>query len=136
MAPQGPSAGPPAGPPEAKRPRWDAGLEPAELGRAKAELAAAFRVLAGFRLNEGIFNHLSCRVPGRKDLFMTNRFGVLWSEMTPDDLLVVAEDRGEISIVCGEGRLEVRRKRRARGGCRDRRRGQVRARHVSSRHHH
>ena len=75
MAPQGPSAGPSAGPPEAKRPRWDAGLEAAELGRAKAELAAAFRVLAGCKLNEGIFNHLSCRVPGRKDLFMTNRCG-------------------------------------------------------------
>jgi len=71
---------------------------------AKRELAAAFRAAAFYGYNEGIDNHLSLAVPGHDDLFLLNRYGPHWSEITPADILLIDL---EGSVVDGDGDWEV-----------------------------
>jgi ribulose-5-phosphate 4-epimerase/fuculose-1-phosphate aldolase len=73
------------------------------IRQAKVDLAAAFRAAALHGFNEGIDNHFSLAVPGRADLFMLNRFGPHWSEITTDDILTLDLDG---NVVDGEGELE------------------------------
>jgi ribulose-5-phosphate 4-epimerase/fuculose-1-phosphate aldolase len=74
------------------------------ISRAKHDLAAAFRAAAMHGFNEGIDNHFSLAVPGRTDLFLLNRFGPHWSEMTSDDIITVDFDG---NVVDGHGHWEV-----------------------------
>jgi ribulose-5-phosphate 4-epimerase/fuculose-1-phosphate aldolase len=71
---------------------------------AKRELAAAFRAAAFYGYNEGIDNHFSLALPGHDDLFLLNRYGPHWSEITEDDILTIdLEGR----VVDGEGEWET-----------------------------
>lgn len=71
---------------------------------AKRELAAAFRAAAYHGFNEGIDNHFSFALPGHDDLFLLNRYGPHWSEITEDDILTIdLEGR----VVDGEGEWET-----------------------------
>jgi ribulose-5-phosphate 4-epimerase/fuculose-1-phosphate aldolase len=71
---------------------------------AKRELAAAFRAAAYFGFNEGIDNHFSLAVPGHNDLFLLNRYGPHWGEITEHDILTIdLEGR----VVDGEGEWET-----------------------------
>lgn len=74
------------------------------VAQAREDLAAAFRIAAAHGLHEGIDNHLSLAVPGRDDLFLLNRYGPHWSEITADDILTVDLDG---NVVDGHGRWEV-----------------------------
>jgi ribulose-5-phosphate 4-epimerase/fuculose-1-phosphate aldolase len=74
------------------------------VARSRAELALALRAAAFHGFNEGIDNHFSMAVPGRDDLFLLNRFGPHWSEVTPDDILVI-DFHG--NVVLGDGEWEV-----------------------------
>ncbi len=56
---------------------------------ARLDLAAALRWASRFGLGEGICNHFSLEVPGRKGHFLINPQGLHWSEVTPADLVVV-----------------------------------------------
>jgi ribulose-5-phosphate 4-epimerase/fuculose-1-phosphate aldolase len=76
----------------------------AKLDTARLDLATAFRAAARNGLHEGIDNHLSFAVPGSDDLFMLNRFGVHWSEMTPADILVIDFDG---NVIDGDGDWEI-----------------------------
>jgi ribulose-5-phosphate 4-epimerase/fuculose-1-phosphate aldolase len=71
---------------------------------AKNELAAAFRAAAYYGFNEGIDNHFSLAVPGHDDLFLLNRYGPHWSEITADDILTIDFDG---RVVDGEGEWET-----------------------------
>ena len=79
------------------------GVDREVVRRAKVDLAAAFRAAALYGFNEGIDNHLSLAVPGRDDLFLLNRYGPHWSEITAEDILVLDL---EGNVVEGEGELE------------------------------
>jgi ribulose-5-phosphate 4-epimerase/fuculose-1-phosphate aldolase len=71
---------------------------------AKRELAAAFRAAAFYGFNEGIDNHFSLALPGHDDLFLLNRYGPHWSEITENDILTIdLEGR----VVDGEGEWEI-----------------------------
>jgi ribulose-5-phosphate 4-epimerase/fuculose-1-phosphate aldolase len=71
---------------------------------AKRDLAAAFRAAAYHGFNEGIDNHFSLAVPGHDDLFLLNRYGPHWSEITEHDILTIdLEGR----VVDGEGEWET-----------------------------
>lgn len=59
----------------------------AECRELKVKLAAAFRILARRRLDDGIAGHISVRVPGTRDQFWVNPLGLLFEEITADDLL-------------------------------------------------
>lgn len=61
----------------------------------KFKLAAAYRMLADRGLDEGVAGHISLRVPGAPDHFWVNPFGVLFEEITADQLVIVNE-KGQI----------------------------------------
>ena len=59
---------------------------------ARIDLTAALRLAARMALNEGVCNHFSMEVPGAPDKFLINPQGFHWSELTPDDLMVIDEN--------------------------------------------
>lgn len=58
----------------------------------RRELAALYRVLEHLRMSDLIFTHISVRLPGGEDHFLINRYGVMFREMTPSDLVKVDLD--------------------------------------------
>ena len=73
-----------------------------ETWRARCELAAAYQACDALGFNEGVCNHLTCVVPGRRDAFLCAPYGLAWSEASADNLVVV-DERGTIL----EGRGEI-----------------------------
>src|SRR5690349_3789051 len=65
--------------------------EPTEA-RVRDELAALYRLVAHFRMTDLIDTHISARVPGTKHHFLINRYGVLFHEMRPQDLVKIDLD--------------------------------------------
>lgn len=68
------------------------------------DLATAFRVAAAMELNEGICNHFSVVVEGEAERYLINPYGVHWSEMRPDHLLLID---GDGQVIEGEGEVEA-----------------------------
>ena len=74
------------------------------VGRAaRVDLAAAFRLTVRMDMHEGVCNHLSLMLPGTRDRFLLNRFGLHWSEVTASNLLTLDASG---SILEGEGDFE------------------------------
>jgi ribulose-5-phosphate 4-epimerase/fuculose-1-phosphate aldolase len=71
--------------------------------RMRVELAAAHRIAHHHGLSEGIFNHLTCAVPGKTDRYLQIPFGLHWSEITASCFLEVSY---EGKILKGEGEAE------------------------------
>jgi ribulose-5-phosphate 4-epimerase/fuculose-1-phosphate aldolase len=69
--------------------------EAPEARRERVKLAAAYRLIARFGLDAGITGHISLRVPGAPDHFWVNPFGLLFSEVTADNLVLI-NHKGEI----------------------------------------
>src|SRR5207244_13188503 len=73
--------------------------------QALVALAAAHRLAVMHGLNEGIFNHLTFRVPGGESYYQIP-FGLHWSEVTASCFMEVGYDgklragRGEIEQSC------------------------------------
>jgi ribulose-5-phosphate 4-epimerase/fuculose-1-phosphate aldolase len=72
------------------------------ITEAKLDLSCALRAAAHFGLGEGVCNHFSLAVPGRPGEFLTNPQGLHWSEIGPDDLVIIDADGRRIA-----GRHEV-----------------------------
>ncbi len=72
--------------------------------KLRIDLAAAFRMAAHFDLNEGICNHFSVVLPGAEAQYLINPYGVHWSEMRPDDLLLLDSDG---KVIRGSGEVEA-----------------------------
>jgi ribulose-5-phosphate 4-epimerase/fuculose-1-phosphate aldolase len=74
--------------------------------QARVDLAAAHRLAVMHGLNEGIFNHLTLRVPGKNDRYLQIPFGTYWSEVTASCFMEVGYDgtrlvgSGEIEDTC------------------------------------
>mmetsp|Transcript_10231 Transcript_10231/g.33786 ORF Transcript_10231/g.33786 Transcript_10231/m.33786 type:complete len:285 (+) Transcript_10231:755-1609(+) len=62
------------------------------LQAARVDLAACYRLLDQLGLNEGVDNHLTVMVPGTTDRFLCIAYGVLWSEVTASNLLLLDQD--------------------------------------------
>lgn len=58
----------------------------------RCELAALYRLLARFRMTDVIYTHISARLPGKDDVFLINRYGVLFHEMRASDLVRIDVD--------------------------------------------
>ncbi|XWN31740.1 MAG: aldolase [Devosia sp.] len=71
---------------------------------AREDLATAFRVAAAMDLNEGICNHFSLAMPGDEERYLINPYGVHWSEMRPDHLLLID---GDGQVIEGDGEVEA-----------------------------
>lgn len=74
---------------------------PSELRR---ELAAAFRLAEKFGYSEGICNHFSVVVPGPDERYLINPYGLHWSEMRPEHLLMID---GDGQVIEGDGEVEA-----------------------------
>src|SRR5262252_2548045 len=75
----------------------------AKQWQARVDLAAAHRLAVMHGYHEGIFNHLTLRVPGYNDRYYQIPFGLHWSEVTASCLMEVSYD-GE--VLSGEGEVE------------------------------
>lgn len=71
--------------------------------QARIDLAAAHRLAVMQGLNEGIFNHLTLRVPGKPGRYYQIPFGLHWSEVTASCFMEVSYE-GERLV--GEGEIE------------------------------
>ncbi|AOV16319.1 hypothetical protein BJI67_03855 [Acidihalobacter aeolianus] len=69
----------------------------------RVRLAAAYRISALEGMDDGVFNHFSCAVPGEPQHFLLKPFGPLFSEVTASGLIKVD---AEGSVVAGEGEWE------------------------------
>jgi len=71
--------------------------------QARVDLAAAHRLAVMHGLNEGIFNHLTLRVPCSNDRYYQIPFGMHWSEVTASSFMEVGYDG---SLRAGKGEIE------------------------------
>ncbi len=69
----------------------------------REQLALAFRLAERFGLHEGICNHFSVQLDGPEERYLINPYGVHWSQMRPDSLLLVD---GKGTILSGAGEVE------------------------------
>ncbi|HEY1544145.1 MAG TPA: class II aldolase/adducin family protein [Xanthobacteraceae bacterium] len=72
--------------------------------QARVDLAAAHRLAYMHGFSEGIFNHLTFLLPGRRDRYYQIPFGTHWSEVTASCLMEVGIDDAEVKR--GEGEVE------------------------------
>ena len=70
----------------------------------REDLAAVYRLCHRMNLNEGVCNHLTALVPGTRDRFLVIRYGMLWSEVSADNLVLI-DAHG--SILAGHGPVET-----------------------------
>lgn len=71
--------------------------------RMRVDLAAAHRLAYMHGFSEGIFNHLTCAVPGKSDRYLQIPFGMHWSEVTASSFMEVGYDGKRLK---GEGEIE------------------------------
>ena len=71
--------------------------------QARVDLAAAHRLAVMHGFHEGIFNHLTLRVPGCDDRYYQIPFGLHWSEVTASCFMEVGYDG---ALLAGEGLIE------------------------------
>ena len=74
-----------------------------ERRQARVDLAAAHRLAVTHGFNEGIFNHLTLRVPGTNDRYYQIPFGTHWSEVTASCFMEVGYDG---ALLYGKGEIE------------------------------
>jgi ribulose-5-phosphate 4-epimerase/fuculose-1-phosphate aldolase len=68
-----------------------AGITPAEW-EARIDLAATYRLIAHYGWDDVIYNHSSMRVPGEERKFLIKRHELLYTEVTPSNLVKVSMD--------------------------------------------
>jgi ribulose-5-phosphate 4-epimerase/fuculose-1-phosphate aldolase len=67
-----------------------AGMSPQAVeAKTRHDLASLYRLVAHFRMTDLIDTHISARIPGTPDHFLINRYGVMFHEMRPQDLVKV-----------------------------------------------
>jgi ribulose-5-phosphate 4-epimerase/fuculose-1-phosphate aldolase len=73
---------------KAVRPARDLPMTEAER-KARVELAACYRIFDMLGWTEGIFNHITLRVPGPEVRFLINPFGLHYGEITASNLVLI-----------------------------------------------
>jgi ribulose-5-phosphate 4-epimerase/fuculose-1-phosphate aldolase len=68
--------------------------QPSELTEreVRVELAACYRLIARFGMDDLVFTHITARVPGRHDHFFINPYGLHFSEITASSLVKIDLD--------------------------------------------
>jgi ribulose-5-phosphate 4-epimerase/fuculose-1-phosphate aldolase len=62
----------------------------------RVDLAAAYRLVADFGWADLVFTHISARVPGTKDAFLINPYGLFFDEITASSLVKVDQDGNKL----------------------------------------
>ena len=55
----------------------------------RVQLAACYRLVARYRMTDLIYTHISARVPGVKDQFLLNPYGLMFEEITASSLVKI-----------------------------------------------
>ena len=63
-----------------------------EEWRLRQELADCYRLFARLGWGEAIFNHITLRVPGPERHYLINPFGLMYEEVTPENLVKIDLD--------------------------------------------
>lgn len=79
------------------------GYTATQLQHEREQLSCAFRLAERFGFHEGICNHFSVALDGDHEHYLINPYGLHWSEITPDVLLLID---GDGNILAGDGELE------------------------------
>jgi ribulose-5-phosphate 4-epimerase/fuculose-1-phosphate aldolase len=58
----------------------------------RVQLAACYRLVARHRMTDLIYTHISARVPGVKDQFLLNPYGLMFEEVTASNLVKIDLD--------------------------------------------
>lgn len=70
-----------------------AGVQSQPIGdeerKMRIDLAACYRLVAHFGMNELTYNHISARIPGPREEFLINPFGLMFEEVTASSLVKV-----------------------------------------------
>ncbi|WFU62640.1 class II aldolase/adducin family protein [Bradyrhizobium brasilense] len=66
--------------------------EASEEWTVRCDLAAAYRLIAHFGMDDLISTHLSARLPGNDHRFLLNPYGMMFDEITASSLVVVDPD--------------------------------------------
>jgi len=67
-----------------------------DIDSLRVDLSAAYRMATRLGMHEGICNHLSVMLPGRRDRFLINRRDRHWGRITASNLLVIDEEGNTI----------------------------------------
>ena len=67
--------------------------------QARRDLAACYRLIAHFGMDDIVYTHITARVPGTKDQFLINPFGTLFEEVTASSLVKIDVEGRVISPV-------------------------------------
>ena len=73
-----------------------------EEWQARVDLAACYRLVALFGMNDLVYNHITARVPGEEGCFLINPFGYAYEEMTASSLVKIDFD-GNVVLDSGTG---------------------------------
>ncbi|MBO9329110.1 class II aldolase/adducin family protein [Achromobacter xylosoxidans] len=65
--------------------------------RTRQDLAACYRLIAHFGMDDSIYTHISARVPGEEGAFLINPYGHLFRDITPESLVKVGMDGVAVS---------------------------------------
>ncbi|RDI19129.1 class II aldolase/adducin family protein [Pseudacidovorax intermedius] len=57
--------------------------------QVREDLAAAYRLVAHYGMEDSIYTHISARVPGAEDQFLINPFGMLFRDITASSLVKI-----------------------------------------------
>lgn len=71
--------------------------------RLRRDLAAAYRLIAHFGMDDIIYTHISARLPGRHDRFLLNAYGQRFDEVTASSLVTVDLEGEVIEDPCNLG---------------------------------
>jgi ribulose-5-phosphate 4-epimerase/fuculose-1-phosphate aldolase len=63
----------------------------------RVDLAAAYRLVAHYGMDDLVQTHISVRLPTRRDRFLINPFGLLFSEITASSLLEIDHEGNVVS---------------------------------------
>ena len=66
-----------------------------EEWNARVDLAACYRLIAHYVMSDMMANHVTIRVPGEEDAFLTNPYGMMYEEMSASCLVKINHD-GEV----------------------------------------
>ncbi|MBV8535434.1 MAG: class II aldolase/adducin family protein [Alphaproteobacteria bacterium] len=76
-------------------------VKPADVSAAerqvRIDLAACYRLVAHFGMDDLVYTHITARVPGSRDQFLINPFGTMFSEVTASSLVKIDTDGNVIS---------------------------------------
>jgi len=68
------------------------GAAPAGERETRIALAACYRLIAHFGMDDLIYTHISARVPGEEGHFLINPFGLMFNEITASSLVKIDYD--------------------------------------------